>query len=63
VGGEATLAGGYLIVLARGHPELRPRVALLVKVAASAIPAIALALLTDRHRSWPRSSCCRSMAP
>jgi O-antigen/teichoic acid export membrane protein len=47
VSGETTLAVGYLIVLARGHPELRPRAALLVKVAAAAIPAVVLALLTN----------------
>ncbi|MFI5008937.1 MAG: polysaccharide biosynthesis C-terminal domain-containing protein [Solirubrobacterales bacterium] len=45
--GESALAVGYLIVLTRAHPELRPQAALLVKVLASAIPAVALALLTD----------------
>jgi O-antigen/teichoic acid export membrane protein len=47
VGGESTLAIGYLVVLTRGHPELRPRAALLFKVAGSAVPAVALTLLTD----------------
>jgi O-antigen/teichoic acid export membrane protein len=47
VAGETTLALGYLAVLAGGHPELRPRPGLLVKVAAAAIPAAALALLAD----------------
>jgi O-antigen/teichoic acid export membrane protein len=41
--GESTLALGYLLVLARGHPELRPRVAILPKVILAA--AVALALL------------------
>ncbi|MGH2855116.1 MAG: oligosaccharide flippase family protein [Solirubrobacteraceae bacterium] len=42
--GESTLALGYLLVLVRGHPELRPRVAILPKVAAAAAPALALLL-------------------
>jgi O-antigen/teichoic acid export membrane protein len=46
VGGETTLAAGYLVVLARGHPGLRPRAGLLVKVAAAAVPAAVLAVAT-----------------
>ena len=42
---ELTLAGGYLLVLARGHPELRPRLRVVPKVAIAAIPAIALLLV------------------
>jgi O-antigen/teichoic acid export membrane protein len=42
--GELTLAGGYLFVLVRGRPELRPRLAVLGKVAIAAAPAAAIAL-------------------
>jgi O-antigen/teichoic acid export membrane protein len=42
--GESTLALGYLLVLARGHPQLRPRVAILPKVVLAAAAAIALLL-------------------
>ena len=45
--GESTLAGGCLLVLARGHPELRPRLAIAPKVLAAAVPAVALALALD----------------
>lgn len=43
--GESTLAVASLIVLVRGHPALRPRLTVAVKVLASAAPAAALALL------------------
>jgi len=43
--GESTLALGYLFVLVRGHPELRPRVAILPKVLLATAPAVALLLL------------------
>ncbi len=36
---EATLAVGYLFVLVRGHPELRPKLDLAPKVLAAAIPS------------------------
>jgi O-antigen/teichoic acid export membrane protein len=42
--GESTLALGYVLVLAREHPELRPRAAVLPKVIAAAAPAVALLL-------------------
>lgn len=44
--GECVLAAGYLIVLSRSHPDLRPRARplFLVKVLAAALPAIALML-------------------
>ncbi len=42
--GEATLAAGSLLVLVLGHPEFRPRLAILPKVAVAAVPAIAVAL-------------------
>ncbi len=40
--GESTLALGYLLVLVRDHPQLRPRATILPKVAAAAAPALAL---------------------
>ncbi|HEY4915588.1 MAG TPA: oligosaccharide flippase family protein [Solirubrobacteraceae bacterium] len=45
--GEATLALGSLIALVRGHPERRPQLGVLVKVAIAAAPAAALALAVD----------------
>jgi O-antigen/teichoic acid export membrane protein len=45
--GEFTLALGSLIALARGHPEFRPHLAIIVKVTFAAAPAVALALLSD----------------
>jgi O-antigen/teichoic acid export membrane protein len=45
--GEATLGLGSLIVLVRGHPERRPPLGVLVKVAIAAAPAAALALAVD----------------
>jgi O-antigen/teichoic acid export membrane protein len=43
--GEATLAAGALLALVRGHPELRPGSAIVVKVALAAVPATVIALL------------------
>ncbi len=45
--GETVLALGSLVALVRGHPELRPRLDVLVKVAVAAAPAVVLALLPD----------------
>jgi O-antigen/teichoic acid export membrane protein len=45
--GESTLAAGCLLVLVRGNPELRPRLAILPKVIVATIPAIGLALALD----------------
>jgi O-antigen/teichoic acid export membrane protein len=47
VGGEATLAVGLLLVLARAHPELRPQPAVIPKVLLAAAPGVAIALLSD----------------
>lgn len=44
--GESALAVGSLIALTRGHPELRPKLAVIAKVALSAAPAVVLALLS-----------------
>jgi O-antigen/teichoic acid export membrane protein len=43
--GESTLAIGYLLVLVRGHPELRPQVGVVPKVVAAAMPAAAVLLV------------------
>jgi O-antigen/teichoic acid export membrane protein len=43
--GEATLALGSLLALVRGHPELRPKLAIVFKVLLAAAPGVALALL------------------
>jgi O-antigen/teichoic acid export membrane protein len=43
--GESTLALGYLFVLVQGHPELRPRIAIVPKVVLATAPAIVLLLL------------------
>jgi O-antigen/teichoic acid export membrane protein len=43
--GETTLAMGSLAALLSGHPELRPPLAVLPKVALAAIPGVALALV------------------
>jgi O-antigen/teichoic acid export membrane protein len=43
--GESTLGIGYLVVLVRGHPELRPRLAVLPKVMVAMAPAAVLALV------------------
>ena len=42
---EVTLAAGYLLVLVRGHRELRPRLTVVPKVALAATPAVVLALV------------------
>jgi O-antigen/teichoic acid export membrane protein len=44
--GESVLALGILAALLRGHPELRPRLGIILKVALAAAPAVALALLS-----------------
>jgi O-antigen/teichoic acid export membrane protein len=44
--GESVLALGSLLALVRGRPELRPELAILVKVLVAAAPATALALLS-----------------
>ena len=43
--GESVLALGLLVALLHGHPELRPKLGILLKVALSSAPAVALALL------------------
>jgi O-antigen/teichoic acid export membrane protein len=40
--GESTLALGYLLVLVRDHPQLRPRATVLPKVLAATAPAVVL---------------------
>jgi len=45
--GESTLAVGYLIVLGRGHAELRPSAAIVPKIVIAAAPAAALSLGLD----------------
>ncbi len=47
LGGELTLAAGSLIALVRGHPEFRPRLAILPKVAFAAVPGVILLIATD----------------
>jgi O-antigen/teichoic acid export membrane protein len=42
--GESTLALGYLLVLVRDHPQLRPRITVVPKVLAAAAPALTLLL-------------------
>ncbi len=44
IGGEATLAIGSLAALLSGHPELRPPLAVVPKVALAATPGVALVL-------------------
>jgi O-antigen/teichoic acid export membrane protein len=44
--GESVLALGSLIAMLHGHPELRPRVGILLKLALAAAPAVVLALLS-----------------
>jgi O-antigen/teichoic acid export membrane protein len=44
--GESVLAAGSLIALTRGHPEFRPKLGILAKVAVAGAPAVLLALLT-----------------
>jgi O-antigen/teichoic acid export membrane protein len=43
--GETVLAVGSLLVLVRGHRELRPKLGIVLKVTLAAAPAVALALL------------------
>jgi O-antigen/teichoic acid export membrane protein len=43
--GETVLAVGSLVVLVRGHRELRPRLGIVLKVVLAAAPAVVLALL------------------
>jgi O-antigen/teichoic acid export membrane protein len=45
--GESVLAAGLLAALVRGHPELRPELGVLFKVAVAAAPAAVLALVPD----------------
>ncbi|HUA75605.1 MAG TPA: oligosaccharide flippase family protein [Solirubrobacteraceae bacterium] len=45
--GEGVLALGSLIALAHDHPELWPKLGVVVKVVIAAAPAVALALLPD----------------
>lgn len=52
--GESTLAAGYLLVLVRGNPELRPRLAVVPKVILAAAPGVALAF-TPGLPSLPRA--------
>jgi O-antigen/teichoic acid export membrane protein len=42
--GETVLAVGSLLAVVRGHPELRPRLGVALKVALAAVPAVVLAL-------------------
>jgi O-antigen/teichoic acid export membrane protein len=42
--GEAVLATGSLLMLVRGHPELRPRFTIALKVGLAIVPGVALAL-------------------
>jgi O-antigen/teichoic acid export membrane protein len=45
--GEGALAIASLLALVRGHPELRPRLEVLPKVALAAVPGVVLALAVD----------------
>jgi O-antigen/teichoic acid export membrane protein len=45
--GESVLALASLLVLLNGHPELRPKLGIVLKVTLAAAPAIVLALLSD----------------
>jgi O-antigen/teichoic acid export membrane protein len=45
--GEFALALGSLIALARGHPQFRPHLAIVLKVSFAAAPGLALAFLSD----------------
>ncbi len=44
--GESVLALGLLLAFVRGHPELRPRLGITLKVALATAPAVVLALLS-----------------
>jgi O-antigen/teichoic acid export membrane protein len=52
LGGESSLAIGYLFVLARDHPELRPRVSSVPRILLAAIPAVALAIWLELPSFW-----------
>jgi O-antigen/teichoic acid export membrane protein len=45
--GESVLAFGSLLVLLNGHPELRPKLGIVLKVTLATAPAVVLALLSD----------------
>jgi O-antigen/teichoic acid export membrane protein len=45
--GELTLAFGSLLVLLRGHPEYRPTLGVLAKVALAAVPGLAIVILLN----------------
>ncbi len=47
LGGELTLAAGSVVSLVHGHPEFRPRLAILPKVLLAAIPGVLIVLATD----------------
>jgi hypothetical protein len=47
LGGESTLAVGYVIALTYLHPELRPRPSVVPRILAASIPAVALAVTLD----------------
>jgi O-antigen/teichoic acid export membrane protein len=47
LGGESTLAVSYVIALTRRHPELRPRLAIVPRIIAASVPALALAVALD----------------
>jgi O-antigen/teichoic acid export membrane protein len=47
LGGEFTLAVGYVIALSRRHRELRPHPAIVPRILLAAVPALALALTFD----------------
>ncbi len=45
--GELTLCAGSLMVLLRGHPEYRPALSVLAKVAVAALPGVAIVVALD----------------
>lgn len=47
LGGESTLAVGYVIALTRRHPELRPRLSIVPRILIAAVPAAVLVLVLD----------------
>jgi O-antigen/teichoic acid export membrane protein len=47
LGGESTLALGYVIALTYLHPELRPRPSIVPRILAASVPAAALAVTLD----------------
>jgi O-antigen/teichoic acid export membrane protein len=52
--GETTLAVGYLVAMTRGHPEFRPPMRIVAKVALAGAPAATIALAVDLP-SLPRT--------